>query len=653
MLDIAFIAAAYFLAFLLRFDFEFPKLKTDLFLHSFAVIIAVKPLVFLTSKLYRSIWRYASLPDAIEILKAVSAASIFYVFGLQLSRQIDHFSRSVFILDWILLFSIMAASRLVWRIYREAHITPRNTNGPRTIIVGAGEPGILLLKEIRIQPDSPYNVVGFVDDDPEKQGMQLNGLPVLGDTLKLSELTRNYGIEKVIIAMPEVNGKELRTIIRRCKMAGVQFKILPDICDIINETVSITQIKDVGIDDLLRREPVVLDKEAIGGYLTGEKVLVTGAGGSIGSEICRQVAKFNPLKIVLYDSAETPLFHIEQELIRKFPGMKIVPVLGDIRKRKKVEDVFDEFMPNVVFHAAAYKHVPMMEYNPVEAVSNNIRGTKVLADIAAKFGIANFVMVSSDKAVNPTNVMGVSKRAAEIYVQSMAGRHATRFTTVRFGNVLGSNGSVIPVFKEQIKNGGPITVTDPQVIRYFMTIPEATQLVLQAGCIGRGGEIFVLDMGEPVPILELAEELIRLSGLVPYEDIDITFTGLRPGEKLFEELLVSGEGIKPTVHDKIKVLEPVVHDSRWLEMEMERLFVEEKAYNISGVMQSLRRLVPEFTPTYHFNGNPPVVFQRLRPDLYPLQKRATRSRLAYPLRLGIPSPYPHTSDESKIGFIEN
>lgn len=653
ILDIAFIAAAYFLAFLLRFDFELHKLKTDLFLHSFVVVLAVKPLVFLTSKLYRSLWRYASLPDAVEILKAVSAASVLSVLGLYLSRQFDHFSRSIFILDWILLFSIMAASRLVWRIYREAYITPRNANGPRTIIVGAGEPGILLLKEIRMQPDHSYNVIGFVDDDPEKQGMHLNGLPVLGDTLKLSELARNYGIEKVIIALPDVNGKALRTIIRRCKMAGVQFKILPDIRDIINDKVSITQIKDVGIDDLLGREPVILDKEAICNYLTGKKVLVTGAGGSIGSEICRQLAKFNPRKIILFDNAETPLFHIEQELMQKCPDTRIVPVLGDIRQREKVEFVFDEFMPDVVFHAAAYKHVPMMEYNPVEAVSNNIRGTKVLADIAARFGVANFVMVSSDKAVNPTNVMGASKRAAEIYVQSMAGRHATRFTTVRFGNVLGSNGSVIPVFKEQIRNGGPITVTDPQVIRYFMTIPEATQLVLQAGCIGRGGEIFVLDMGEPVPILELAEELIRLSGLVPYEDIDITFTGLRPGEKLFEEILIEGEGIKPTVHEKIKVLEPVAHDPKWLEMEMERLFAEEKAFNVNGVMQSLQRLVPEFTPTYHFNGNPPAAFQRLRPDLYPLMKRAARSPLAYPLRLGIPSPYPNTPDESKIGFIEN
>ena len=621
LLDLVFIAAAYAVAFLLRFDFNLAKIWSEPFLYGFVLVLAVKPLIFLSSNLYRSLWRYASLPDALEIFKTVSIASLASFFGLLFFHQFNYFSRSIFILDWILLFAMLAASRLVWRVYRETCVMPRNAKGPKTLIVGAGKVGNLLLKEIRMQADSDYNVTGFVDDDPEKLGMRLNGTPVLGDTLQLSKLVRDYEIEKVIIALPAASGERVRTIIRRCKMAGVQFKTLPAINDIIDGKVSMAQIKDVEIDDLLRREPVVLDVEAIRNYLTEKKVLVTGAGGSIGSEICRQLARYKPDKIILFDNAETPLFHIEKELAPKNPDIRIIPVLGDIRHADKVEAVFDEFMPDVVFHAAAYTHVPMMEYNPLEAVSNNIGGTKVLADAAAKFGVANFVMISTDKAVNPTNVMGASKRAAEIYVQALADRSVTRFTTVRFGNVLGSNGSVVPTFKEQIKKGGPITVTDPEVIRYFMTIPEATQLVLQAGCIGNGGEIFVLDMGEPVPILELAEELIRLSGLVPYEDIDITFTGLRPGEKLFEELLIEGEGIKPTDHEKIKVLAAVAHDPEWLTREMEMLFFEADAFDINGIMESLRRLVPEFSPSYHFTGEPPLAFQKVRPDLFPQQSR--------------------------------
>jgi FlaA1/EpsC-like NDP-sugar epimerase len=617
LLDMVFIAAAYVLAYLLRFDFAPAKIPTDIFLLGFAVVLIVKPLIFLSSNLYRSLWRYASLPDAVEIFKTVFVASVVSIAGLIF---IDHdriLSRSIFILDWLLLFALMAASRLVWRVYRETFVASAKGSGRKTLIVGAGDAGNLLLKEIRQQPEATYHVTGFVDDDPSKLGMRLNGVPVLGDTIQLSALVRKHQIEKVIIAIPSANGRAVRAIIRRCTMAGVRFKILPGISDIISGKVSVSQIKDVEIEDLLGREPVVLNETAIRSYLTDKKVIVTGAGGSIGSEICRQVARFQPGKIVLLDSAETPLFHIERELTHTWPELRIIPVLGDIRNTEKIEALFDEFMPEVVFHAAAYKHVPMMEYNPVEAVSNNIGGTRVVADAAARFGVANFVMISTDKAVNPTNVMGASKRAAERYVQALAGRSATKFTTVRFGNVLGSNGSVIPLFKEQIKNGGPVMVTDPQVKRYFMTIPEASQLVLQAGCIGTAGDIFVLDMGEPVFILELAEELIRLSGLVPYEDIDITFTGLRPGEKLFEELLIAGEGVKPTVHDMIKVLAPVLTDYDLIAAELGKLLEAARASDLGLIMALLQKLVPEYTPTYHFNGNPPAAFQRLRPDLYP------------------------------------
>jgi FlaA1/EpsC-like NDP-sugar epimerase len=344
-------------------------------------------------------------------------------------------------------------------------------------------------------------------------------------------------------------------------------------------------------------------------------VLVTGAGGSIGSEICRQVARFGPRKIIMLDAAETPLFHIERELTGNFPELMLVPVLADVRNRERLECLFEEFMPEVVFHAAAYKHVPMMEYNPIEAVTNNICGSRVVAELADRFGVADFVMISTDKAVNPTNIMGASKRAAECFVQALAATSGTKYTTVRFGNVLGSNGSVIPMFKEQIRNGGPVTVTDPEVVRYFMTIPEASQLVLQAACMGRGGDIYLLDMGEPVPIVELAEELIRLSGLEPYEDIDIVFTGLRPGEKLYEELLIAGENVLATAHEKIKVLATMPVDRQACEAELDLLFSAAGTNDIVGITEGLRRLVPEYLPAYHFNGDAPPSFRRMRPDL--------------------------------------
>ena len=620
LLDILLIVSAYILAFLLRFDFRIPPAHLDSFANGFIVVLAVKPLVFFLSNLYRSIWRYASLPDAAAIFKTVSFASIVTVFALIFFRQFDHFSRTVCILDWGLLFAMICASRLFWRVYRETYLLPRigreRRTTSRTLIIGAGDAGNLLLKEIRKQHDSPYYVVGFIDDDPAKLGLLLQGVPVLGGTDLLEDLVRSERVEKVIIAMPSAEKRKIRAIVRNCEKAKVRFKTLPGIAEIINGKVSVSHIKDVEIEDLLGRDPVVLDEAGIKRYLTGKRVLVTGAAGSIGSEICRQVGRFKPCKIVLFDSAETPLFYVEKELAAAFPDLRIIPILGDIRFKERIEAVFAEFSPEVVFHAAAYKHVPMMEYNPLEAFSNNVVGTKVLADAADRFGVANFVLISTDKAVHPTNVMGASKRAAEIYVQALAGISATNFMTVRFGNVLGSNGSVIPIFKEQIRAGGPVTVTDPRVLRYFMTIPEAVQLVLQAGCLGSRGDIYVLDMGEPVKIVELAEELIRLSGLVPYVDIDIKFTGLRPGEKLFEELLLDGEGIRPTVHEKIKVLASKTTDYERVVAGLEDMAAAADLFDLKELLRMLGQMVPEYVPTYHFSGSPPQAFLRLRSDLF-------------------------------------
>lgn len=615
--DTLLISLALSLAFLLRFDFSIPPQELNLFWECLMVVLVVKPLLFVAIGFYNSLWRYASLQDAIEILKGVTFSSILAVFVVLYLRQFTPIPRSIFLLDWFLLFALIASSRLLWRIYRESHIIDRSCDGPRALIVGAGEAGSLLLKEIRRHPHTAYNVVGFVDDDPEKRGMKLHGVPVLGSTKQLKMLILANEVEDVIIAMPSADSRTIRAIVDSCKNANVTFKTLPSIGELIDGTLSVSQIKNVEIEDLLGRDPVVLDRELIGGYLTGKRVLVTGAAGSIGSEICRQVAQFQPEKLILLEQAETPLYEIEKELVAHFPTLRILPLVADVRDREKIEEAFEEFAPEVVFHAAAYKHVPMMEYNPAQAVLNNVFGSKNVADAAHRFKVRNVVMISTDKAVNPTNVMGATKRAAEIYIQALSRTSTTKFTTVRFGNVLGSNGSVIPLFKDQIARGGPVTVTDRRIIRYFMTIPEATQLVLQAGSIGSGSEILVLDMGEPVRIVDLAEELIRLSGLTPYEDIEIVFTGLRPGEKLFEELLIEGEGIMPTSHNKIKVLAPVQIDLDFVKTELEKLYQAARVNKIDDTMESLKRLVPEFRPAYSFHGEAPLTFQRVRPDLFP------------------------------------
>lgn len=614
--DIALVGCAFLASFLLRFDFHIPPEFRSHFWQGLVVVMIVKPVVFVVSGLYRNLWRYASLQDGIEISKVVTASSVISAFAVMYLRHFTPYPRSIFLLDWILLFALVVASRLVWRIYRETVVLPRlAAPGQRTLIIGAGDAGSLLLKEIR-RGSSPYQVVGFVDDDNDKIGMRLHGVPVLGTTAQLKALIKSYTVDDVIIAIPSAGGKVLREIVKSCERCKVRFKTLPGINDIIEGKISISQIKDVEIEDLLGREAVNLDEASIRNYLAGKRVLVTGAAGSIGSEVCRQVARYAPAKLLLIDSAETPLYHIEKEISEAYPELRIVPVLADIRHNNRLESVFETFMPEVVFHAAAYKHVPMMEYNPVEAITNNVMGTRRLADYAHRFGVATFVMVSTDKAVNPTNIMGASKRVAEIYVQTLARKSRTKFTTVRFGNVLGSNGSVIPLFMEQIRKGGPVTVTHRDVIRYFMTIPEATQLVLQTGCIGKGGEIFVLDMGEPVRIIDLAEELISLSGMTPYDDIDIVFTGLRPGEKLFEELLIEGEGVMPTVHNKIKVLESLQVHFETLEGKINELDRAAGTNNLTELMGSLKDIVPEFSPAYSFEGEAPPTFQRVRPDLF-------------------------------------
>lgn len=617
IIDIFLIGSAFLFSFLLRFDLRIPLEQLPGFWQGLAVVMTVKPVIFIVSGLYRNLWRYASLQDGVEIAKVVTISSLISVFSVYYLRNFTPYPRSIFLLDWILLLSLVIASRLIWRIYRETIVMPRLSQlGNRTLIIGAGEAGSLLFKEIR-RGSSPYQVVGFVDDEEQKIGMRLHGVPVLGSTSQLKAIIRKYHIEDVIIAIPSAGGKAVRNIVNSCERCKVRFKTLPGISDIIEGRISVSQIKDVEIEDLLGRDAVTLDEKSIHYYLTGKRVLISGAGGSIGSEICRQVARFAPAKLILLDQAETPLYEIEKELISNFPDIRILPLVADVRDRESVMLAFEEFTPEVVFHAAAYKHVPMMEYNPTQAVLNNVFGSRNIADAAHLYKTSRMVIISTDKAVNPTNIMGATKRAAEIYVQALSRTSSTRFTTVRFGNVLGSNGSVIPLFKEQIAKGGPVTITDKRIIRYFMTIPEATQLVLQAGSMGKESEVLVLDMGDPVRIIDLAEELIRLSGLVPYEDIDIVVTGLRPGEKLFEELLINGEGILPTAHDKIKVLAPVHIDMQPVKDELDTLYAAARSNCVNELMDSLQRLVPEFKPSYSFIGEAPLTFQRVRPDLFP------------------------------------
>lgn len=632
MIDSALIVLTYILAFLFRFDFLIPPEYSGIFWKGLWIIVATKPVVFLSMGFYRKLWGYASLRDAITIFKVVGASSLCSSFLITFFSYFDHFPRSIIIIDWLILLFLVASSRLAWRIYREYSFASKNKGGRRTLILGAGDAGRLILTEIERQRSPDYIIVGFVDDDDKKKGMFLGNVPVLGKQEHLQDLVRRHRIEELIIAVPSIRGNALRTIIENCNKTGAHVRILPSISDIINNKVLVNQIRDVELEDLLGREPVVLDKSGIRSYLHGKTVLVSGAAGSIGSEICRQIAVFGPKNLILLDNAETPLFYIDRELAASHPGLKSIPVLGDVRNSDKIDTVFDLYKPDVVFHAAAYKHVSLLEHNPTQAVLNNSRGTMILADAAHKAGVTSFVMISSDKAVNPTNIMGASKRVAEIYIQTLAKKSSTKFSTVRFGNVLGSNGSVIPIFMDQIRKGGPVTVTDPDVIRYFMTIPEAAQLVLQAGCLGQGGEIFLLEMGEPVRILDLAEELIRLSGLIPHKDIDIVFTGLRPGEKLYEELLTKEEGVMETSHKKIKIAASTTVDSGSVLSELEQLFQLAETHDIQGMVIALRCLVMEFTPSRQYQSPVEWHDQESSTDQHKKKKTGTHSAQILTLR---------------------
>jgi FlaA1/EpsC-like NDP-sugar epimerase len=571
--DAVMIAAAWYLAFQLRFDFEVPRFYEPMLWETLPFVVAIKLAVFVAFGFYQRWWRYVSTRDMWRALAGVAVASVLAIAAVYFFYPVERLRlpRGVALVDPVLLLGFVAGSRLLARTLIERPKGGLMARGKEVLIVGAGDAGRLVVQELQRSTLAKSTPIGLVDDDPRKRGMRLLGVRVLGTTGDLPHLLRDNKPDEVLIAVPSAPGEFRRRIVEMASAERVPVKTLPGLHELIAGDVDLTtQIRPVQVEDVLGREPVEVDLASVASYLRGKTVLVTGAGGSIGSELCRQIARVEPSRLVLVDSAETSLFEIERELVeeREFPAS--VPVLADCGNRAKMRQVFERYRPEVVFHAAAYKHVPLMEANPVESVRNNVLATRVVADVAVQFGAERFVLVSTDKAVNPKTVMGQSKALCEWVVETYGHRSdvPTRFVAVRFGNVLGSSGSVVPIFRRQLERGGPLTVTHPEMTRYFMTIPEASSLVVQAGAIGGRGEVYVLDMGEPVRIVDLAENMIRLSGRA---DVTLDFVGARPGEKLHEELWNDGETVHPTGHSKISraTREPV--EPTWLEEELNAL----------------------------------------------------------------------------------
>lgn len=612
IIDMIIVAFSWYFSHQLRFNFSVPQNSIYILTHFIPLVVIIKMIVFYLFDLYQGMWRYTSLADLISILKAVTTGTLVVIIMTFFVHRLGGFSRSIFIIDWGLTLFLISGSRVLIRLYfwigagdESARFASGNfitalfkskQKGKRLIIIGAGDCGEKITREIHDNPQLGYNVMGFIDDDHLKSNRKIHNIPVLGNMDELNYYTEQLEVEELVIAMPSISSKKMRNIVKRCEESGVPFKTVPGMGELINGKVTIKAIRDVSYRDLLGRATVELDEEKIGAYLKNKKILITGAGGSIGSELCRQVCRFSPEQLVLYERAESPLYEIELELKEHFQHVKIVPRLADILDKGKLENIFKETKPDVVFHAAAYKHVPMLEHNPWEAVDNNVLGTRNVIDVSNQYNVERFVFVSTDKAVRPANVMGASKRVAELIVQAQndCGISDTGYITVRFGNVIGSVGSVIPLFKKQIEKGGPVTVTHPDITRFFMTIPEACQLILQAGSMGDGGEIFVLDMGVPIKIADMAEDLIRLSGFEPYEDIDIKFIGLRPGEKLYEELITEGEGIVKTSHEKIMVLKGVACDLDILNGKLDEMKALMEAQDGHSIIKALKDILPEY-----------------------------------------------------------
>lgn len=614
-IDTLLIAFAWYFANLLRFNFEIPPDSFAIMARLVPLMVGVKIITFYLFDLYRGMWRYTSIDDLLNIIKASGISTLVVVTLVAFTHGLAGFARAAFVIDLILTIAFIGGYRVGIRLFfwlgfkdrmsalnllgllRRRH--GEKKGGKKLLIIGAGDCGEKIYREISENASLRYSVVGFLDDDPSKVGRLIHGIPILGSTEELKAIAKRMKAEETLIAIPSLTSAQMRGMVERCKESGVAFKTVPGMGELINGKITIKAIRDVAYKDLLGREVIDLQEERIGAYLENARVLVTGAGGSIGSELCRQICRFRPASLILYERSESPLYEIDLELRTDYPGLHIIPILGDIKDRTQISKAFARTSPQVVFHAAAYKHVPMMEMHPWKAVKNNILGTRNVVEFSHAHDVERFVLVSTDKAVRPVNVMGATKRIAELIVQGQNSclMSKTRFMTVRFGNVVGSVGSVVPIFKKQIERGGPVTVTHPDMTRYFMTIPEACQLILQAGAMGEGGEIFILEMGTPVKIVDMARDLIRLSGFEPDLDIKIEYVGLRPGEKLYEELITEGEGIVPTNHERILVLRGKACDPLRLNGGIDELAALAHEQDGPGIKSKLQEMVEDYRPS--------------------------------------------------------
>jgi FlaA1/EpsC-like NDP-sugar epimerase len=575
-------------------------------------VLITKLVCFYFFDLYRGMWRYTSIDDLLNVIKASTISTLLIISFILLRFRFVGFPRSVFLIDWCFTILLISGFRLAVRISYESaggglswlntirsfigHLKRKIPGSNNLLIIGAGDCGEKILREIRDNARLQYNVVGFLDDNQAKIGMKIHGVPVLSNISDIKTAAKKVSADEALIAIPSANSTAMRRIVDLCKKSELNFKTIPGMGELINGKITVSAIREVAYRDLLGREIIKLEEEKIGAYLKDRIVLVTGAGGSIGSELCRQICRFQPAKIILFERAESPLYAIELELKQNYKNVDVIPVLADIQDKNQLNKAFEGHQPSIVFHAAAYKHVPMLEIQPWKAIDNNVIGTKNLMEVSTEHNVARFVFVSTDKAVRPANVMGASKRLAETMIQSQngCGLSQTNFMIVRFGNVVGSVGSVVPLFKKQIQEGGPVTVTHPDVTRFFMTIPEACQLILQAGAMGNGGEIFLLDMGTPIKIDDMARDLIRLSGFEPEVDIKIEYIGLRPGEKLYEELITDGENIVPTRHEKIMVLKGIECDLALLNGKIAELVDLAKEQAGEKIKSKLKEIVPEY-----------------------------------------------------------
>ena len=612
--DLIIFAVSLVLAYLMRFEFWLSPEYVDQIVLLLPLMVGLKSLIFFLADAYRGMFRFVSLADIIKIFRATFVSSLVIIFIILAVFRFQGFSRAVFIIDGALTFLFIGGFRTAIRIFVQHYekgrvdiYTPLNFIHSKDdipiIIIGAGNTGEKILREINDNPRLNYFVKGFVDDDTEKVMRSIHGVPILGKIDTLPKLVEKHDVKELLLAIPSATGEQMRQIVKICDETNIPYKTLPGIAELIDGKVSIKALRDVNYRDLLRRDPVQLDIPGIKEFIKNKRVLVTGAGGSIGSELCRQIVRFMPNELILFDTSEPNLYAIQMELKHRVGFLKYTTILGGVQDQNLVGQTLRKYNPDVIFHAAAYKHVPILERNPWQAVANNIIGTKTILEKAVEHGIGHFILVSTDKAVRPTNVMGASKRVCELVLNAYKG-NGTTMMSVRFGNVVGSAGSVIPLFREQIKRGGPVTVTHPDVTRFFMTIPEASQLILQAAVLGTGGEIFVLEMGTSVKIVDMARDLIRLSGKEPDRDIKIEFTGLRQGEKLYEELITEGEDVVETAHEKIMVLKSSngynghadqIAYRKWLLSKIDDLNYYAKNHDACGIKEKLTEIVPEYT----------------------------------------------------------